>query len=49
VSDEEERVTYWCKRADGQIVEHQSTAFENHHGHVHCVPVPAADPQVSDG
>jgi hypothetical protein len=30
---------WWCKREDGTIVEHETTAVSRHEGHVRCVPV----------
>lgn len=42
--DRKLRAIYWCKHADGRVVEHVMTAHEGHEGHIQCVPIAAADP-----
>jgi hypothetical protein len=30
---------WWCKHADGRIIEHEATPYERHRGHLRCVEV----------
>ena len=46
--NDDERDIWWCKRTDGQIVEHRTTEFENHRGHVQCIPIDG-NRQASEG
>jgi hypothetical protein len=48
VTADDDLTVYWCKRRDGLIVEHTTTAWEGHRGHVRCVPVgyDTADPEA---
>jgi hypothetical protein len=34
-----EPLLWWCKTDRGELVEHEATPYEGHHGHVRCVPI----------